>query len=268
MSKFSVDALVLNRNLISVTDELIQTLQNFNVFRRLGVIDSGSQKEQISKYTVVRSGTLDAENFGLRINRGFNLGIRWWLNQEETSDFLLLLPNDTEVKRFDWENLCAVLPQRLEIGAIIPLAQESPYLQIIDASGIGLGWSFNEGPIFLSKKFLRFVDNCGTEVFDSDNFRGFMSFVELAIRIYANNFCMVATSHMSYIENESHLLDHAELIRTEEKLLNEELLVKEGCTWLNKKYAIKDVWAFENIARLLFQDYIGSIGDMRRFALK
>lgn len=268
MSRLTVDALVLNRNLRNVTDKLVEDLLTLNTFANVGVIDSGSQNSEVSKYTLVKSETIDAKNFGLRINRGFNLGINWWLNQKNTSDFLLLLPNDTEISEFNWHDLSNVLPLDLNVGAIVPLSIDSPYQKIVHKSRVGIGWNFNEGPICLNKKFIELMDSCGTQVFDSSNFRGYLSFIELAVKIYGNSFVMLATNLISYQENESHLLKHYDLIKTEKKLLNEELLIKEGSVWLSKKYGFLDSWAFENMARLLFEDYLNTISDYHHLVLR
>ena len=45
-------------------------------------------------------------------------------------------------------------------------------------------------------------------------------------------------------------------MKTESYSLNKRLLISEGKKWLFKKYGILDRWAFENIIRLLYEEFI------------
>jgi len=256
MGSFDIDALVINRNLKSVTNLLIRELESSKYFRTVGVVDGGSRDDEISEHTVVRSDSLPVQAYGLRINRGYNLAISWWMNQSSQSDYLLLLPNDTVLVEMRVQELIAALNEKLPVAAIVPLPADSPYKKILPPGRIGLGWHFNEGPIILSKKFIRHQKRCGREVFDSDNFRGYLSFVDLALRIYANHFCMLGTDLISFNENESHLQNHHDLIVTEEASRNAILLLKEGRAWLAGKHGLMDGISLENLVRVAFDEFI------------
>ncbi len=256
MDNFSIDALVINRNLKSVTDDLIGKLESSKSFRSIGVVDGASREEEISNHTVVRSDSLAAQAFGLRINRGYNLAISWWIKQSIQSDYLLLLPNDTVMVEMNVSELIASLDDKFPVAAIVPLPADSPYQTILPKGRIGIGWHFNEGPIVLSKNFILHQERCGREVFDSENFRGYLSFIDLALRIYANHFCMIGTNLISFNENESHLHNHHELIVTEEASRNASLLLKEGRAWLAQKHGLIDGLSFENLVRLSFEEFM------------
>jgi hypothetical protein len=256
MDNFSIDALVINRNLKSVTDSLVGELESSQFFQTVGVVDGASREEEISNHTVVRSDALAVQAFGLRINRGYNLAISWWINQSNHADYLLLLPNDTVIVEMNISELIASLDRKFPVAAIVPLPADSPYKQILPKGRLGIGWHFNEGPIILSKKFILHQKKCGREVFDSDNFRGYLSFIDLALRIYANNFCMIGTDLISFNENESHLQNHHDLIVTEEVSRNASLLLKEGRAWLARKHGLIDGISLENLVRLSFEEFI------------
>jgi len=271
MGSINIDVLILNRNLKEVTENLTSDLSLKVGVRSVGVIDAGSKSNQISSHTVVRDCSHEATSFGLRINRGFNLGINWWFHQREKADFLLLLPNDSEVESFKTVSLfnsIIELEKNLTVGAILPLPHDSPYRHILPQSRIGLGWNFNEGPIILSRNFLEFMLQTGSEVFDSANFRGYLSFVELAMKIYANDFAFLATDHISFRENKSHLLNHFDLIITEKAKENARLFVTEGSAWLGKKYGIYEGISFENIVRLMFESYLNRRENLRHLKLR
>lgn len=271
MNKSSLDILVLNRNLRDVTDSLVSTLEIQSGVNSVGVIDAGSTSDQVSKHTVVQDFSVEAMSFGLRLNRGFNLGISWWAHQTNGSNFLLLLPNDAELETFDALNLfdsISNLSNRIDVAAVIPLSQDSPYRHILPKDRVGLGWSFNEGPVLLSRKFIEFMLRCGADVFDSDNFRGYLSFVELALKVYANNFALLATDFLSFRENESHLQNHYDLIITEQAQENARLLLMEGSAWLAKKYGVLDGISFENIVRLVFESVMERHPELKHLRLR
>jgi len=271
MGSSSLDVLILNRNLKEVTDALVSNLYIQTGVKFVGVIDAGSVSDQVSKHTVVKNSSIEAKSLGLRLNRGFNLGIDWWIHQSDRSDYLLLLPNDAEIASFDAPNLFSSLyslRNQVKVAAVIPLSSDSPYLHILPEKRVGLGWSFNEGPIILNLEFIEFILQCGSEVFDSTNFRGYLSFVELALKVYANDFALVATDYLSFTENESHLQKHHELIITEQAQENARLLVMEGSAWLGKKYAVSDGICFENIVRLIFESFLGRRTDLSHLRLR
>jgi hypothetical protein len=250
-----IDVLILNRNLKQVTDNLVATLKSDPRVDFVGVIDAGSRQEEISNFTVVRDDSIEVEQHGLRLNRGFNLGVSWWQSQERTSNYLLLLPNDTEIINFELDSLVSGLAKISQLAAALPLMRNSPYTQILPKERVGIVWSVNEGPIILTKTFVEHQFRCGVSVFDNQNFRGYLSFTDLAVKIYANNFCIVASDLISFKENETYLQSQYQLIGTEPVEENSRLLLNEGKVWLAKKYGLHEGRSLELIARLLFEEF-------------
>lgn len=252
-----LDILILNRNLKDVTDLLVADVKSRVSGNSLvGVIDSGSRDEEVSRHTVVQEDGLDAKLKGLRVNRGFNLGIDWWLRGNPQSDWLMLLPNDAEICRWESNSFERLLETDLALAAIYPIAPRSGYANALEPQESGLLWNIQEGPIVLSRKFCEMMVSGKSRVFDPENFRGYLSFLELSMRAYANNLAIAGTTLVSFSENEDHLLSKAHLIGTEEMSHNLKLLIEEGEDWLLSKYGLRDRWSMENIVRLLFDEYV------------
>lgn len=249
------DVLILNRNLKQVTDNLVARLKSEPQVSFVGVIDAGSRLEEISKFTVVRDDSIEAEQHGLRLNRGFNLGISWWQAQERTSNFLLLLPNDTEIINFELNSLVSGIAEIGQIAVVVPLMRNSPYIPILHKRRVGIVWSINEGPIILTRPFIEHQVRCGVNVFDNQNFRGYLSFTDLAVKIYANNFCVAVSDFITFKENETYLQSQYQLIGTEPIEENSRLLLNEGKVWLAKKYGLHEGRSLELMARLLFEEF-------------
>ena len=93
-------------------------------------------------------------------------------------------------------------------------------------------------------------------LFDENNFRAFLSYKELAFRVYSANLAVGIYNKFLVAEREELLLTYSELMKTESFSLNKQLLIGEGMEWLFKKYGIFDRWAFETIIRLMHDEFL------------
>lgn len=138
---------------------------------------------------------------------------------------------------------------------MIPLPPSDPYSGLLGESGVGIGWNFHEGPVLFTKKFLK--DRLAlSPVFDPKNFRGYLSFIDLACQMYSSNISILATDLIQFSENTSILINEFQLIGTEPLEVNLALLGSEGETWLAEKFGTKERWTIELIARLLFEEFL------------
>ena len=262
-----IDVLILNRNMKQVTDSLVQKLTAFDDVGNCSVIDAGSRESEISIHTFIRDSNENTIQLGLRPNKGFHLGLQEWLKMETQSDWVLLLPNDSEIVRWNLKNLLDQLKVAKEAVAVVPISPSNSYVGMLPESQIAFGWNFHEGPLILRREFVkkRFANQ--GYVLDPENFRGYLSFIELALQIYSGNEGMVATDLISFNENKTHLLNNHHLIGTEPIAENLELLITEGEKWLIRKYGMEDRWSFEMITRLAFEEFLRVHPELRFPAL-
>lgn len=251
-----IDVLILNRNMKSITEKLVESLNTEPSIQLCAVIDSGSRDSEVSAHTVVRDSSDFAVNHGLRPNKGFDLGIKWWLQQDKKSDWLLLLPNDSELVNFNSVKLLEELQKFPLVVAVILISPGNPYGDLLSSSRIGLIWNSHEGPLMLRRNFLEDRFKYQGYLLDPQNYRGYLSFLELALQIYANNKALAATDLISFRENQTHIFNSYQLIGTEPHSKNLELLVSEGESWLASKYGVEDRWSFEMMVRLVFEEFI------------
>jgi len=251
-----IDILILNRNMKTVTDQLVSNLKKLKNVGFCGVIDSGSKESEVSEFTFIRNNSNDVLKHGLRPNRGFHLGLLNWLAREPDSEWVLLLPNDSEVVNWDFDRFLSIIEKNQSVVAAVPIAPGNPYSEMLPKERVAIGWNFHEGPLLLKKQFVaERLKNQGY-VLDPSNFRGYLSFIELSLQIYSNNLSIVATDLVSFRENQSHILHNYQLIGTEPWEKNLEMLVNEGEKWLAEKHGVMDRWSFEMIARLVFEEFI------------
>jgi hypothetical protein len=168
----------------------------------------------------------------------------------------MLLPNDAELLKGDFRQLTSILNPLEGVIAALPVSPDSPYGKLLGEDGLALGWNFHEGPVILRSSYVLERVSSSNHLFDPSNFRGYCSFLELALQAYAQDKAIVATNLVSFSENTSHLLSSYELIATEPLSSNRELLIQEGEEWLARKYGYRDRRNLELVCRLVFEEYL------------
>lgn len=247
-------AIILNRNLGTECDALRESLLSKGVSEVI-VVDSSTDKSLQSQFVTIGSIDNSAIQNGYRINRGFNLGLNYAI-QHHTFDWIFCLPVDTQIIKMELDSFDLDSEQYPKIVAYTLPESNNPYLPLI-RNKIGLVWNILEGPILLNYKLVsKYKTEKSVVLFDENNFRAFLSFKELALRIYSANFAVGIYNKFLVSEREELLLTYSELMRTENFTLNKQLLISEGKEWLFKKYGIFDRWAFETIVRLLHDEFL------------
>ena len=247
-------AIILNRNLGEVCDALREDLLSRGVTDVI-IVDSSTDQSLQSKFVTI--GAIDQEAFehGYRINRGFNLGLNYAIENFKF-DWVFCIPVDTEIIEFDLNTFDVESKLFPKIMAYTLPEKNDPYLPLIK-NKIGLVWNVLVGPILLNYELIsRYKIGNDVLLFDNENFRAFLSYKELAFRIYSANFAVGMYNKFLVSEKEELLLTYSELMKTESYSLNKQLLISEGEKWLFKKYGIFDRWAFENIIRLIFEEFL------------
>jgi hypothetical protein len=247
-------AIILNRNLGKECDALRQALLNKGVSDVI-IVDSSIDPSLQSQFVTIGPVDNSAIEHGYRINRGFNLGLNWAIDNH-TFDWIFCLPVDTQIIEMDLGSFELDSEQYPKIVAYTLPECNNPYLPLI-RNRIGLVWNVLEGPILLNYKLVsKYKTEKSVLLFDENNFRAFLSYKELAFRVYSANFAVGIYNKFLVAEREELLLTYSELMRTESFAVNKQLLISEGAEWLFKKYGIFDRWAFETIIRLLHDEFL------------
>jgi hypothetical protein len=247
-------AIILNRNLGKECDALREVLLNKGVSDVI-IVDSSTDPSLQSKFVTIGSINESATEHGYRINRGFNLGLNYAIDNHKF-DWVFCLPVDTEIIEMDLDAFDLNSKQYPKIVAYTLPESNNPYLPLIKHN-FGLVWNVLEGPILLNYELVsKYKIENNVLLFDEDNFRAFLSYKELALRVYSANLAVGIYNKFLVAEREELLLTYSELMKTESFSQNKQLLISEGGEWLFKKYGIFDRWAFETIIRLLHDEFL------------
>ena len=259
-----VATIILNRNLPEVTNRLYEHLVQYDgdatdVF----VVEAGSDPKRLSRHATWHADWPDAVMHGLRYSRGMNYGLSqlWKEGKFKQYEAFFLLTNDTELNVSPTvEPLMAILDQHSHVGILSPCSARWGERLLLNQQSTKYFWFIHNNAYLLRREFVESIFNEHQPdhmnfLFDGSNFRGYGSESELIAKAYANDWAAAITSSVWAQENESHLLDQADLIKTEGYEENLKLFVEEGRCWMRKKYGFNSRWSMQKYVKCFYDSF-------------
>ncbi len=259
-----VATLILNRNLPDVTDRLHDHLVKYDgEMTDVYVIEAGSDTGRLSKNVTWRADWPEAVTHGLRFSRGMNYGLSqlWKEKKFEKYDAFFLLTNDTEL-----EPTSALIPlmnifdQHPRLGVLSPCGKRWGEKLLLKEQTTKYFWFIHNNALLLRRDFVETILNRVKPdfmnfLFDGENFRGYCSESELIAKAYANDWAAAITSEVLVGENESYLLNQADLIKTEGYDENLKLYLEEGNVWMRNKYGFNSHWSMQQYVKSFYDRF-------------
>lgn len=256
-----VATLILNRNLPNVADQLYESIYRHNGdITDIFVIESGSDKDKLSKHCTWWANWEEALETGLRYPRGFNYGLLqlWREEKFKNYDFFFLLPNDVEFQNKPViEPLLEELRIHQRVGIISPCSNWWGEKQFLGDHDTKYYWYLNMLAWMVRRECMEDIITLQNPdimnfLFDGNNFRGLEADIEIVVKGYANDWATAITSKVRVEENESHLKTKADLIKTDTYSENLKLAVSEGRQWLRQKYGFNSRWNMQFYAKHVY----------------
>jgi hypothetical protein len=259
-----VATIVLNRNLPKVTDRLCEHLMQYDGDTTdLFVVEAGSDANSLSQYATWHADWSDALTHGLRYSRGMNYGLSqlWKEGKFNQYDAFFLLTNDTELRASPTlEPLMGILAQHPRVGILSPCAERWGERLLLKEQSTKYFWFILNNAYLLRRDFMETILNkdqpdAMSFLFDGSNFRGYGSEAELIAKAYANDWAAAITTDVWAGENESYLLNQADLIKTEEYEENLKLYIEEGRRWMRNKYGFNSRWSMQQYVKSFYDRF-------------
>lgn len=259
-----IATIILNRNLPDISDRLCEHLLQYDGdMTDVYVVEAGSDADRLSGHTTWHANWPDALTNGLRYSRGMNYGLSqlWKEGKFKQYDAFFLLTNDTELQPsptlLPLKNILDIHPR---IGILSPCSQRWGERLLLAKQSTKYFWFIHNNAYLLRREFLESILNEGQAdymgfVFDGTNFRGYGSESELIAKAYANDWAAAITSEVWAGENESHLVNRADLIKTEGYEENLKLYVEEGREWMRKKYGFNSRWSMQQYVKSFYDTF-------------
>lgn len=264
MKKKLVATIILNRNLPKVTNQLYENLKKNNKkFSDFYILEAGSDSNKLSKYYTWYANWPEAKKNGLRFARGMNFAL-WNLlkeNKLRNYEYFFLITNDTVFKQFNIISiLLELLKKHPKIAILSPCSKTWGEYKILGKNNTKYFWFIHNNALFIKRQFIEDVMNLKKPyylnfLFDGNNFRGYGLESELIAKAYSNNWAAAITSNVIVDENESYLLNQADLIKTESYDENIKLYITEGTKWMREKYGFKSKWALQMYVKNFYDKF-------------
>jgi hypothetical protein len=271
-----VATIILNRNLPDVTDRLYEHLmQHDGDISDVFVVEAGSDIERLSRNTSWHANWPDACAHGLRYSRGMNYGLSqlWKEGKFKQYDAFFLLTNDTEFQaKPTLAPLMRILDQHPRVGILSPCAERWGERLLLKDQATKYFWFIHNNAYLLKREFIESIFNIDQPdqinfVFDGSNFRGYGSETELIAKAYANDWAAAITAEVWAGENESHLLNRADLIKTEGYEENLALYVEEGHRWMRNKYGFNSRWSMQQYVKGFYDNFFEFYPEFESFRI-
>lgn len=259
-----VATLILNRNLKETTDKLVEHLQKYDGdMTDIFVIEAGSDKDRLSRYCSWYANWPEAIKHGLRYSRGMNYGLgqMWIEGTFNKYDAFFLLTNDTEFcEEQTLSPLLNILDQNSSIGILSPCSKTWGEKLLLEHQTTKFFWFIHNTAYLLRREFIEAICNEDQSdymnfLFDGTNFRGYGSESELIAKAYANDWAAAITKEVWAEENESHLLNHADIIKTESYNENMKLYIEDGQRWMKHKYGFNSRWSMQQYVKSFYDRF-------------
>lgn len=259
-----VATIILNRNLPEVTEHLYEHLQLYDSdVTDIYVVEAGSDADKLSRYATWHANWPHAIAQGLRYSRGMNYGLSqlWKEDKFNRYDAFFLLTNDTELLEVKTvAPLLDILDEHPRVGVLSPCSQRWGEKLLLKSHPTKYFWFIHNNAYLLRREFIESICNRDSIdfmefLFDGSNFRGYGSENELIAKAYANDWAAAITASIWAGENESHLLDKADLIKTEGYERNLQLYVEEGRAWMRKKYGFNSHWSMQQYVKSFYDKF-------------
>jgi hypothetical protein len=257
--------IILNRNLPNETNSLVEHLKKYDDdYGDIFVVESGSDKNNLSKYCTWHVETEEVVKHGMRYLRGMNYGLLqlWKEGKWEKYDSFFLLTNDTKFpkKQNTIKALQKILEEYPKIGIISPCSKRWGEKYLIGPDSLKYFWFIHNNAYFLRKDMMVQLINTDDPtyidfLFDGNNFRGYLSESEIIAKAYANDWAAAITTKIYAEEDESYLLDKSSIIKTESYEENLQLYVDEGLKWIKKKYGFNSRWQMMQYSQLFYEKF-------------
>lgn len=271
-----VATIILNRNLPEVADRLYEHLEKYDGDQTdTYVVEAGTDITRLSKNTTWHANWNDACQNGLRYGRGMNYGLSnlWTEGKFKKYNAFFLLTNDTELDESETIGpLIRIMDKHPRLGILSPCSRRWGEKLLLEKERTKYFWFIHNNSLLLRREFVESICNNSKPnhmnfLFDGNNFRGYLSESELIAKAYANDWAAAITSEVWSSENESYLINQADLIKTENYQENLTLYINEGRVWLRNKYGFNSRWSMQQYVKSFYDKFFEFHPEFAKFRI-
>jgi hypothetical protein len=258
-----VAVVILSRNLPEAVDRLVRGLRRYDLDDTdIYVIEAGTDRDKLSEHHTTWANSPEVMQEGLRLARGFNLGVRELIRAGRLHeyDYLFLVRATVHLDGPVVSRLLDQMEAHPRVGILSPCGETWPERDLIGPDSLRYVWHINHHAWMLRRSFVdRIIDHHGTSdeslLFDGSNFRSYGTDTELIIKGYINDYATALSTACSLSEDPELLKTRADLIQTDPYDVNARKVFDEGFQWMRRKYGFTTRLQFQEYARLWYDRF-------------
>ena len=271
-----VATIILNRNLPEATDRLHDQIVQYNdKLTDVFVVEAGSDDSNLSQNTTWHADWPEAREHGLRYQRGMNFGLSQLVKEDKFKNYeaFFLLTNDSELEEKPViATLVDILERCPKIGILSPCSKRWGERLLLQKKSTMFFWHIHNTAYLLRRGFVESImeredPNHMNMLFDGNNFRGYGADYELIAKAYLNDWGAAITSEAWVEENESYLLNQADLIKTESYEENMRLYIAEGKEWMRRKYGFNSRWSMQMYVKFFYDQFFQYFPELEEYKI-
>jgi hypothetical protein len=272
----STATIILNRNLPGPTDKLYEHLLKYDSSETdIYVLEAGSDNDNLSQYCTWYANSEEISKEGLRYSRGMNYALLKLFEEKkwELYDNFFLLTNDTELSNIQTlAPMNELLVEHPRVGILSPCSILWGERKLLKQTPIKYFWYIHNNALLLKRNFIESIMEIKKPdyfnfIFDGSNFRGYFSESELIAKAYVNNWAAAITTKVFAEENETYLLNKADLIKTDSYDENIKLYIEEGHNWLRRKYGFNSRWAMQQYVKSFYDKFFEFYPEYNKYKI-
>lgn len=270
-----VATIVLNRNMPDVTDRLVERiLSQNNGETDVYVVESGSERANLSSYYTWWANWDEAMRDGLRYPRGFNYGLAQLMREGRFGDYdyFFLVCNDVTFNESPIPVLLDEMDEHPHVGILSPCAENWQERSLIGEQSTAYVWYLNHLAWMVRRRFVEAVmerdrpDHMNL-LYDGSNFRGYGADLEVIVKGYINEWASAVTTRTLMREDTELLRRKADLMRSDAYAANRRLVFEEGQSWMRRKYGFTTRVHMQIYATMFYDRFFQLYPHLARYRL-
>jgi hypothetical protein len=258
-----VAIIILSRNLPQAVDRLVATFRRYDVEHTdIYVVEAGTDRDKLSEHHTTWANSDEVMREGLRLARGFNLGIYELVRtgRLQSYDYLFLVRATVHLDGPVVTRLLDQLEAHPRVGIISPCGETWREQELVGPDSLRYVWHINHYAWLLRREFVDLViehDGASpdTLLFDGSNFRSYGTDTELIVKGYINDYATALSTACMLSEDHELLKTSADLIRTDPYDVNARKVFEEGLQWMRRKYGFTTRLQFQEYAKLWYDRF-------------
>lgn len=258
-----VCTVLLQRNLPDVTEEFANVFfKNNDDISDFFVVESGSDKDNLTEYQTFHADWEDATQNGLRTGRGFNFALKSIESLKKSYEFIFMVTGDTKLPNEPYvQKLVEEMESHKKMGVLTPISPDwgervTKFNNKKTTMAYGrqiphICWMFRKKCIDDLVQGLE-PNVYGQYLYDGENFRCYGADTEIMMKMYSKDWFFGITSKTMMQEDYELTEKNYKRMKTDSHSLHRKLMWEEGLAWIKEKFGVEGKVPFNN---LLISEY-------------